>query len=211
MEILAHRGSVDEGIHENTMAAFERAKTLGADGIETDVRMTKDKELILFHDHSIGKKATRQLTLKQMKSRLGYKPAVLNDLLRWADNNFILNLEIKEYDIVSEVYEELKRFTRRNIVISSLHHPASFKLAKAARAKCALIMPIRPVYIKPFLQLIPADLEYIVWDYGIYDIEFKMKLMNFKHLVYGMGELRPKKKDFIDGIISDHLDIHVRR
>jgi glycerophosphoryl diester phosphodiesterase len=193
------------------MEAFERAKTLGADGIETDVRMTKDNELILFHDHSIGKKATRQLTLKQMKSRLGYKPTVLNDLLNWADNDFILNLEIKEHDIVAAVYEELKRFTRKNIVISSFHHPASFKLAKAAKAKCALLMPVRPVYIKPFLQLIPADLEYIVWDYGIYDIEFKVQLLNFKHLVYGMGELRPKKKDFVDGIISDHLDIHIRR
>ena len=92
MEILAHRGSVSEGIHENTMEAFERAKTLGADGIETDVRMTKDNELILFHDHSIGKKATRQLTLKQMKSRLGYKPTVLNDLLNWADNDFKIHM-----------------------------------------------------------------------------------------------------------------------
>ena len=211
MEIIAHRGSVEEGIHENTMEAFERAKTLGADGVETDIRMTKDEELILFHDHSIGKKVIRQLTLDQIKSRIGYKPTVLNDLLNWADNDFILNLEIKEHDIVSQVYEELKRFNRKNIVISSFHHPASFKVAKAAKVKCALLMPVRPVYIKPFLQLIPADLEYIIWDYGIYDVEFKVQLINYKHIVYNMGELRPKKKDFVDGIISDHLDIHVKR
>ena len=72
-------------------------------------------------------------------------------------------------------------------------------------------MPVRSVYLKPFLQLIPADLEYIIWDYNIYDIEFRAQLASYKHLVYNIGEIRPTKKDFVDGIISDHLDIHIRR
>ena len=100
MEILEHRGSTADGINENTLPAFERAKKLGAHGIETDVRMTKDKELVLFHDNSVGKKAIRKLTKKQLQSRIGYKLDTLNDVLNWSDNEFMLNLEIKEGDIV---------------------------------------------------------------------------------------------------------------
>lgn len=210
MEILAHRGAVEDGVRENTIEAFELAKSKGADGIETDVRMTKDEELVLYHDHSIGKKRVSTLDLKDLESRAGYKIPTLNELLNWADNDFLINLEIKQGDIVPQVYEELKKFKQRNLVISSFHHPTSFKLSKAVDAKCGLLMPLRPLFVKPFMQLIPAKLEYIIWDYEMYDPEFKAELINYKHLVYNMGELRPTKKELLDGIISDHLDIHVK-
>ena len=210
MEILAHRGSIDEGINENTLPAFERAKKLGANGIETDVRMTKDKELVLFHDNSIGRRSIRKLTKKQIESRVGYKLDTVNDVLNWADNDFMLNFEIKEHDIVGEMYEELKKFKRKNMLVSSFHHPTSFKLSKVTSARCGLLMPVRPIFIKPFMQLIPAHLEYVIWDYDVYDNEFRAELINYKHIVYNMGEMVPVKKDFVDGIISDHLDIHVK-
>ena len=211
MEIIAHRGSVTDDIKENTLPAFERAKSLDADGIETDVRLTKDNDVILFHDTSIGKKLVRKLTKKDLESRVGYQVPTLTELLDWADDDFLLNLELKEHDCVSEVYEILKEYKNKNIVLTSFHHPTAFKLSKVTKHKCGLLMPIRPVYLKPFLQLIPADLEYIVWDYNVYDIEFRVQLASYKHLVYNMGEIRPTKKDFVDGIISDHLDVHVRR
>ena len=47
MEIIAHRGSTTDEIKENTLPAFERAKTLDADGIETDVRLTKDNKIVI--------------------------------------------------------------------------------------------------------------------------------------------------------------------
>jgi glycerophosphoryl diester phosphodiesterase len=50
--ILAHRGSPDRagGIPENTLAAFDRARRLGADGVELDVRLTSDGGLAVHHD-----------------------------------------------------------------------------------------------------------------------------------------------------------------
>ena len=48
--IIAHRG--DSGAApENTLAAFRQAIAVGADGIEMDVRLTKDGQLTVFHDH----------------------------------------------------------------------------------------------------------------------------------------------------------------
>lgn len=46
---FGHRG-VPEEHQENTMAGFKRAIELGLDGVELDVLMTKDKQLVVFHD-----------------------------------------------------------------------------------------------------------------------------------------------------------------
>ncbi len=46
---FGHRG-VPEEHQENTMAGFKRAIALGLDGVELDVFLTKDKQLVVFHD-----------------------------------------------------------------------------------------------------------------------------------------------------------------
>lgn len=48
LEIVAHRGVADE-VPENTIAAFQRAIDLGADGVELDVRLTADQVPIVYH------------------------------------------------------------------------------------------------------------------------------------------------------------------
>ncbi|HEY7916657.1 MAG TPA: glycerophosphodiester phosphodiesterase [Acidimicrobiales bacterium] len=50
--ILGHRGSPDpaNGVRENSLEAFERARRLGADGVELDVRSTADGAMAVHHD-----------------------------------------------------------------------------------------------------------------------------------------------------------------
>jgi len=49
---IAHRGGA--GLWpENTLAAFEAAAKLGADGAELDVQLSKDGEVVVFHDHRL--------------------------------------------------------------------------------------------------------------------------------------------------------------
>lgn len=52
MAVVGHRGSPDqeEGVVENTLEAFRRARRLGADGVELDVRLTADGGLAVHHD-----------------------------------------------------------------------------------------------------------------------------------------------------------------
>ncbi|MFD2255121.1 glycerophosphodiester phosphodiesterase [Luteolibacter algae] len=47
--IIAHRGA-SAAAPENTMPAFEEAWRQGADGIEIDIRLTKDGEIVAIHD-----------------------------------------------------------------------------------------------------------------------------------------------------------------
>jgi glycerophosphoryl diester phosphodiesterase len=49
---IAHRGGA--GLWpENTLAAFEEAVRLGADGAELDVQLTRDGEVVVFHDNRL--------------------------------------------------------------------------------------------------------------------------------------------------------------
>jgi glycerophosphoryl diester phosphodiesterase len=52
--MLAHRGA-SAYAPENTFAAFDRAIALKTDGIETDVRATKDGVLVLVHDANLDR------------------------------------------------------------------------------------------------------------------------------------------------------------
>ena len=50
--VLGHRGA-SAGAPENTVAAFTRARELGADGVELDVRRTADGVLVVHHDPDV--------------------------------------------------------------------------------------------------------------------------------------------------------------
>jgi glycerophosphoryl diester phosphodiesterase len=49
---IAHRGGA--GLWpENTLNAFARAAAMGADGAELDVQLTRDNEVVVFHDNRL--------------------------------------------------------------------------------------------------------------------------------------------------------------
>lgn len=54
MVIYAHRGA-SEYAPENTMSSFYLGLLQGANGIETDVQVTKDGVLVLFHDNTLNR------------------------------------------------------------------------------------------------------------------------------------------------------------
>jgi len=69
--IIGHRGA--KGIApENSLSGFKKAVELGIDGIELDVHLTKDGELVVIHDMDLQRLAglripIKQLTFKELK------------------------------------------------------------------------------------------------------------------------------------------------
>lgn len=130
--IIAHRGA--SGTHpENTLAAYDRALQEGADGIECDVRLTRDGEVVCVHDRRIDRISTgvgvvSEMTLEGLQ-RYDYGPssplprpepiALLSDLIQlaldWKTKPVKLFIETKHpvrYGgmIESKVLAELQRF-----------------------------------------------------------------------------------------------------
>jgi glycerophosphoryl diester phosphodiesterase len=88
--LYAHRGGAFE-FEENTMEGFRGCYEKGIRGFETDVRMTKDGELVLLHDDSLdrthnGKGPVEQLTaaeVREITTKKGQKFTFLEDLLAY--------------------------------------------------------------------------------------------------------------------------------
>jgi glycerophosphoryl diester phosphodiesterase len=53
-QVIAHRGASARA-PENTLAAFRRAAELGADAIETDLRVTREGRFVLLHDARVNR------------------------------------------------------------------------------------------------------------------------------------------------------------
>lgn len=85
-KIIAHRGS--KGTRpENTLVAFQAALDDGADGIETDVHLSKDNQFIIMHDETIDRTTNGQGKivdytldeLKQFSAGIKYDPKFINE------------------------------------------------------------------------------------------------------------------------------------
>ena len=91
--VAAHRGSPDAaaGIRENTLAAFARARRLGADGVELDVRRTADGGLAIHHDPVIeGSGAIHELRTDQLPPDVPLLEAALDEC-----RGMTVNVEVK--------------------------------------------------------------------------------------------------------------------
>ncbi len=106
--VAAHRGFCSK-YPENTMLAFTKAIELGVDQIETDIRITKDNELVLIHDATLerttngtGKVCDHTLAeLKQLDAGNGEQIPTLRELFELVEDHptITLDLELKEYPI----------------------------------------------------------------------------------------------------------------
>ena len=70
--ILGHRGASGYA-PENTIEAFQQAIDMKADGIELDVQLSKDGELVVIHDEWIDRTSNgtgwvKDLTLAELKT-----------------------------------------------------------------------------------------------------------------------------------------------
>lgn len=107
--IWAHRGASGYA-PENTLPAFQKAIELGANGIELDVQMTKDGELVVCHDETIDRTSNgsgwiKDMTLAKLKSldfSCGQKdfagvtiPTMREVFELLAPTDLIINIELK--------------------------------------------------------------------------------------------------------------------
>jgi len=114
IEVAAHRGNV-ANFPENTMPAFRSAYDIGADMIELDLHMSKDKEIVIIHDDDLSRTSDvsgriRDLTLEEIKrADVGIKrgekfkntrvPTLREflDFVSKEDSKMQLNFEFKDY------------------------------------------------------------------------------------------------------------------
>ncbi len=103
MLVGGHRGCVCQ-YFENTIPAMEKALADGADYLEIDIQMTRDREIIVYHDTELCRKTSLQgyvhdYTFSEIKAVLP-ELNTLREVLGWAkEKDAYLMLEIKSVPI----------------------------------------------------------------------------------------------------------------
>ena len=140
---FAHRGFSGK-YPENTMLAFKKAIEAGVDGIELDVQLTKDGEIVIIHDETIdrttdGKGLVADYSYEELCSfdasfiyhgQMGFNkiPTLREYLELVKDKNIITNIELKtgiiEYlGIEEKVWNLIQEYkVEDKVIISSFNH-----------------------------------------------------------------------------------------
>jgi glycerophosphoryl diester phosphodiesterase len=141
--VLAHRGLHDDA-RENSMAAFAAAVAAGVDGIETDVRLTRDGVPVLFHDPRLRRRPVAAMTRNELSRALQHHVPSLAEAIERFD--VLWNVEIKSRDAVAATLRVLERFaaTRRFLVTSFLPDVVT-KVAHELDVECGRIFSRGPV------------------------------------------------------------------
>lgn len=103
--MIGHRGYMSR-YPENTHLGFRKAFEVGADGIEFDVRITKDGELVIVHDSTLERtaglrKAVREASMTEIWAAdvgLGERVPTLRGVLSELPRGKLVNVEIKDVD-----------------------------------------------------------------------------------------------------------------
>ena len=158
---FAHRGFSGK-YPENTMLAFEKAVEAGAEGIELDVQLTKDGEIVIIHDETIdrttdGKGFVADYTYAELKKfdasyvytgKMGFnKIPTLREYFEFVkDKNIVTNIELKTgineyFGIEKKVWDLIKEYNlAEKIIISSFNHYSVLRMKKIApEIKCGFL------------------------------------------------------------------------
>lgn len=156
--VMAHRGSRVECV-ENTKEAFLKAMNDGIKYIELDVTLTKDNEVVIFHDLDLNRlagidKLLIDMTLDELKNVVVFNEEksffghiiTLKDLVKILNEDMILNVEIKpplgsEVLLADKTEEILKEYPRHTV--SSLKKDSIFEVKKInPKRKTGYIMAV---------------------------------------------------------------------
>jgi glycerophosphoryl diester phosphodiesterase len=129
---LGHRGAVSAATPENTLAAVDRALTLGADGVEVDVRLTADGEPVCHHDPGLRRTARDRRLVASLNHRAlpridGHVIPRLSDVVDLVGDRGRLVVELKTAQwpagasaaVVDTVARTLARHRLHDVVVSS--------------------------------------------------------------------------------------------
>ena len=213
MLVIAHRG-VHVVVPENTLAAFEAAVALGANGIETDVRISLDGLPVLIHDRVIASgQPVADLTRREIEQTVGHQVPTLDEALEQF-SGVLWNVEIKTTNALSSVIRVLEKHQAgHRIVVTSFCHDLVATCASALKVNCGLLIAHRPRTFGSLLADFNGDgnprVNHMVWDYDVLDDALlkQAAIEGFRNFVY--GPVTKIEHDYcrelgVDGVITDH-------
>lgn len=189
MKIYAHRGYSGR-YPENTLAAFKAAARLPIYGVELDIHMTADQELVVIHDEAINRTSDGQGLVKDMtlvelrsfdygswfgKEFAGEAIPTLAQVLKvFSDTHHHINIELKSDVFVYAGMEQLvlheiaKYQMTERVVISSFDHEAVQRIGRLAPSvENAALFSTIILDVNNYVKMIPAKAIHVSLPYAL--------------------------------------------
>ncbi len=184
-KIIAHRGASADA-PENTLAAFQLALDQGADGIELDVMLSKDRQLVVIHDDLVdrttnGTGRVQDLTLAELRALdagKGEKIPTLDEVLARFGGKFLINIELKNY----------------STIFDSLPLDVAALIQDQGVADSILISSFNPINFPRFHRRLP--------DIPIGMLTFPGKARFFAYGLFRYDALHPYFKDVDEALVQ---------
>lgn len=149
--IIAHRGA-SAGAPENTLAAFGLAAEEGAHGVELDVRLSADGNVVVIHDATVdrttdGAGAVARLTTEQLRSLdagMGQPIPTLDDVFQTFGPALLYNVELKgaglrDRGLEMAVADRVAAYHLENQVVVSSFNPFALRRARRCLSRSTMI------------------------------------------------------------------------
>ena len=224
MLIIGHRGAPSLA-PENTIESFETALNQNVDGIELDVQLTKDNELVVKHDlhtHTLNGRYDLicNYTFQEIQ-KMNSKIPNLENVLKIMPPNIELHIEIisNQLDnkmIIDKIYALIIKYKLNRQTILSSFNPFVLSMLKRLNYSIRLgllwtLCPQEPWFIThySYYKIKPdsfhASIEYITPEIADWARNKNMKL--YYYTVNSLSNLNKAKSLYADGIFSDYPNI----
>lgn len=175
MFLIGHRGAAGLA-PENTLLSIEAGIDNGANAIECDIRVTKDKKLVLCHDDTLlriagNSKKISELSLNQIHTTItnsGQPIPTLAEALEAAGNTPLV-IEGKGSDWAELLATELKGHKGTKPMVISSNHPELFL----------------------FTQALPGVETFAINDHSPFDAIRNATLLNLSGISTGFSHYNP--------------------
>jgi glycerophosphoryl diester phosphodiesterase len=212
--LIGHRGACYYK-PENTLASFRYALKLKCPYLESDVRLTKDKQVILMHDKTLerttnGKGLVNKFTLKELKKLdAGHKEKIptLQELINLVKNKVNLVIELKKSkNIVKKTLQIIKKNKIEDqILIVSFHFNYLKQIKKLNKNIKTGLLSRRPLLSLGRAKLCQANFIGVYYRFLTKNFIQRAHEHNFRVLAYERVDENINKKE-IKRLIKIGLD-----
>jgi glycerophosphoryl diester phosphodiesterase len=232
---FAHRGASAKA-PANTLSAFRLAAELGADGVELDVQLSKDGEVVVIHDLTVdattnGGGAVAEKTLSELQTLdagswfdaafVGEHIPTLQEVMDAVGHRLLLNVEIKlpfalaNTGLEAEVVRLIEDNNLVDRVLVSSFHPLALRRVKSLNRRIPtglLYAHDLPIYLRWTLlvSLAPHEARHPNWAMITPDYVQAMKARGYRINVWTVDdpdEMRRLLDWGVDAIITNHPDV----
>ena len=216
--MFAHRGARAHA-PENTIEAFELALKLGATGLESDVWLTADDQVVLDHDGEVKRGRLRKVPIARLhRDELPDHIPTLSELIAACGTDLHLSLDLKAPGTGEAVLDILRREAPDLLPRTWLcHHEVEplaalrgvderVRLVDSTRLAKITEGPERRAARLADLGIDGINLRNLDWNGGLVALFHRFERTAFAWDLQFDHHLRPAYRMGVDAVYSDHVD-----